>query len=534
MLCLPYAALLASVVSAASTPQVQYDHLKLDFSVLRGDSRSTATKGASVKVVSSGNYSNLYLANAQSYYSATLKIGSKGNKNTVLVDTGSSDLWVMASDVACYTQTSPRKRSFEEFPVFSHYRLLEFDTEDTTAPTNDIGKREDKATTTVGADASTASASVVRVNPSTCTSLGSFNTAASSSFKVNSTAPKFGIAYGDGSYANGVWGTDTVAVGGLNLSSLSIAVVNDTTSEFGVLGIGLPGLEVTYAYSDGSKGYTYENFPARLKSTGAIKKVAYSLYLNDTSSSSGTILFGAVDHTKYSGQLQTVPIINNHPKQFKKPISIDVVLNSITLGDSKQNISVSSDPIPALLDSGTTLTYLPTPILNSIVASLNGKATNQGYYQVSCKYNTSSAFVIYNLSGVSIKVPLSDLIMSDIKGKNCYLGVMGSPAYKPEAILGDNFLRHAYVVYDLEEYEVSLAQVKYSSSENIQVISSSIPSAVKAPGYSSTSVVSSVGISGPSSTLSVTGLKNSADSKAHYFARSLIFGVIGVSLIFVL
>ena len=31
-------------------------------------------------------------------------------------------------------------------------------------------------------------------------------------------------------------------------------------------------------------------------------------------------------------------------------------------------------------------------------------------------------------------------------------------------ILGDNFLRSAYIVYDLDDNEISLAQVKYTSA----------------------------------------------------------------------
>ncbi|GEQ71138.1 hypothetical protein JCM33374_g4819 [Metschnikowia sp. JCM 33374] len=519
MVNLSYAALLASAVSAASIPSVQNNHLKLDFSVWRGDSRSTATKGGKPKIATRDAYGYLSLTNAESYYSSTLQIGSNGDQNTVLVDTGSSDLWVMASNVSCFEQTSSKKRSIDDFPLFIDHPLLDFEEESTN-----IGRRSFKRD---GPNAGT-SDDIVGVNPSVCTSLGSFNAAGSSSHKFNTTAPKFSIEYGDGTFANGAWGTDTVKVGGFSVPDLSIASVDNTTSEFGIFGIGLAGLEVTHAYGNRSNGYEYENFPVRLKSTGVINKVAYSLYLNDPNAESGSVLFGAVDHAKYSGQLQTVPIINIYSKIFKDPIAFYVGVDSVTLGDSEQSLLISNDTIPALLDSGTTLSYLPAPLVDAIAESLNGTASNVGYYEVDCGYSTSSAFISYNFSGVQIQSPLSDLILEDTTGTTCYLGLVASRSRRPSAILGDSFLRHAYVVYNLEDYEISLAPVKYSDSENIDVISSTIPSAVQAPGYSSTTVATSVtaqpvtallsltssastSVSSPSPVVSVTSVSSSSE-----------------------
>ncbi|GEQ71492.1 hypothetical protein JCM33374_g5176 [Metschnikowia sp. JCM 33374] len=555
MLYLPYAALLASVASAASVPEVESHHYKVDFSVWKGDSRSTATRGGQAKIATAEDFGYLYLANAQNYYSATLKIGSNGDENNLLVDTGSSDLWVMSRNVLCAVHQHSQKR--DSFIEFVDHRIVDYGDEAIT-PANNNGKRSkydnyaqsdasdgppsagpstETSSTDTDAPSATETTGVISTVESSvsasatgptsgptgpsivpsgteegggsmtdtesytngkftntaspdntaCLSYGSFSTGGSQSFNTNWTAPDFSIQYGDGTYATGIWGTDFVSVGDLNVS-LSLGVVKQTSSQFGVFGIGLPGLEVTSAYADPSTAYTYENFPIRLKSAGRIKKVAYSLYLNEPHAASGSILFGAVDHAKYSGQLQTVPLLNMYPGHFAKPISFDVALDLVTLGDSTQNITISNYTVPALLDSGTTLTYLPFPYLNAIAKSLNGTSSSVGFYQVSCDYNTSSAFITYGFSGVQIQAPLSDLILSDGSGK-CYLGIGGTSQDQPEAILGDSFLRHAYVVYNLEDYEISLAPVKYTDDEDLEVISSTIPSAVQAPGYFSTALV---------------------------------------------
>ncbi|KAM9892379.1 hypothetical protein OXX79_010058, partial [Metschnikowia pulcherrima] len=91
MLLLPFTAIVAAVASAASTPEIpQKKPIKMDFSVLRGNSRSSATKGAIPELVKRDGSAELTLNNEQTYYAATLKIGSQGAENSVVVDTGSS------------------------------------------------------------------------------------------------------------------------------------------------------------------------------------------------------------------------------------------------------------------------------------------------------------------------------------------------------------------------------------------------------------------------------------------------------------
>ncbi|CAM9010217.1 unnamed protein product [Wickerhamomyces anomalus] len=53
-------------------------------------------------------------------------------------------------------------------------------------------------------------------------------------------------------------------------------------------------------------------------------------------------------------------------------------------------------------------------------------------------------------------------------------------------ILGDIFLSSAYIVYDLEDQEISIAQANHSSEEDIEPIVTSVPSATKATAFSST------------------------------------------------
>ena len=191
------------------------------------------------------------MTNQQSFYSVEVDVGTPSQRVTVLLDTGSSDFWVMGSDNPyCSDDTS-----------------------------------------TTGID---------------CSEFGTFDSSSSSTFHNNGTA--FNIHYGDGSFALGTWGTDTVSIDDITLDALSLAVANSSNSSMGVIGLGLAGLETTYSSSHAVKSgqtYQYANFPLALKNAGIVAANAYSLYLNDPEETTGNILFGAVDHSLYSGQLYT-------------------------------------------------------------------------------------------------------------------------------------------------------------------------------------------------------------------------------------
>lgn len=596
--------------------------VKVDFQVYRGNSRNNAGPNRPAQLVKRANpdgSESMQLDNEQSFYKADLQIGSNGQKVGVLVDTGSSDLWVMPPDVQCVIaqnrKRSPIYQPFDRYPVPDYEELYErkvrfHDWDDSEMdPDTDIAssseekreyqavarnvQREDRPGTAPAATVlkrDQDSASKVTASPSadlpvnnrddchglfcvfstiivtgssiptgltqgggggggggsptqtgaqtnTCTDYGSFLTEDSNSWSANKSAPAFYIQYADGTSANGQWGQDTVLFGNANVSDLSFALVNKSDSKFGVLGIGLAGLESTYSTgSSTSRPYTYENLPLRMKALGIIKKVVYSLYLSSKKADSGTLLFGAVDKAKYSGQLQTVPIINVYEGIYKNPIRLDVALSGLSFESLSQNETISTSSYPALLDSGTTLTYLPPALLRRLGQLFSGSYSDAyGMFRISCNFNTNSAFVVFNFSGIKIRVPVADLIIRG--GTNtCYLGVQEQSSRvqgQGYATLGDNFLRSAYVVYDLEDYTISMAQANYADQEDISVIESLIPNAVSASDYSATSFASaSETDSGLSVTaLSSNGLKKSSAGKNYRLQWPLLIGAGGAALL---
>ena len=485
--------------------------LKLDFAIHRGNSKDDMALENEPQFVkrSEDDKFTMELTNKATFYVAELKIGSNKDQVGVLVDTGSSDLVVLSEDLKCYRR-SYKKREEEKLVSDSFYEY-----ETVSAYLSDFGGYDtlyDSETTTYDSETT-----YDLPTTDTCTSYGSFSTEDSDSFSVNGSAPDFFISYADGTGASGVWGTDEVEIGNATVNSLSFAVANKSTTNVGILGIGLAGLETTKNISTG-EGYEYSNLPLMLKSQGIIDKALYSLYLGNISDRHGLVLFGAIDNAKYTGNLKTVKMVNSYRNVSNVPLRIEVENLAIKVDDGESISDVSYESIPVLLDTGATYSHLYHSILTDIVSKLGGSySLYSDLYTVPC---SSEGSITFEFSGQEIAVRMQDLNKHSEDG-TCILTLLPQPTSNPYMSLGDNFLRHAYVVCDLENYEVSLAPIKYSSDEDIEVITSSVPT--KSPIQASKS---------NSHASSAHGKSKSAAGVSSYGLPSLSQVVLGLVVMF--
>ena len=316
-----------------------------------------------------------------------------------------------------------------------------------------------------------------------CSEFGTFNKSLSSTYHDNGTC--FAITYADHTFADGNWGQDVLYLDGVDVSGVSFAVANDTDSTVGVLGIGLEGLETADSLTN-SHPHTYANLPAILKIDGAIDTAAYSLYLDDADAPSGSVLFGGIDRSKYEGTLYTVPMVNIYKDDGKHPVEFDITLQGFGISSSLEKRTITTSQIPVLLDSGTTLTYFPVEYVSMIADAIGALDIGSGLYISDCPSPDDDREFVFDFGGFHIKAPLkSFLIDLEEEQGTCLLGIIGKD--RLPAILGDLFLTHAYVVYNLDNYEMSLAQASYTAGgEEIAAIVSGVPGAIKAPGYSNT------------------------------------------------
>ncbi|CCK71911.1 pepsin-like aspartic protease KNAG_0I01200 [Huiozyma naganishii CBS 8797] len=407
---------------------------------------------------------SVHLGKQTGFYSIDLAIGTPSQKVTVLLDTGSSDLWVTgANNPYCQTSLS-----------------------------------------------------------SECKEYGTFDYGQSSTFQDRNSALK--INYQDGTKVDGRWGVDTLELnnGAIQLQNTMIGVADSSDSVAGVIGLGFPGLETTNNVQANGESYTYANFPMQLKQQGVTDATVFAIALDN--SYGGDILFGAVDEGKYIGGLYTLPVVNS--RGTATPIRMEVTLQGIGVdSDGGDQETFSSTPMLALVDSGSTMVYLPeliaTAIYNKVGARYDGSSE---MYTIDCGTNVENDNLIFDFGGFHISTPVSNYIITDQRSSNgqCLFGILSQSGNT--VVLGDTFLSSAYVVFDLDHYEISMAQGNSNNGDgNVKdVTSGTIPNARKAPMYSQTwSTNAPVTSGGNIFTLGSTSSKTPDSSSTHETRSSI-------------
>ncbi|KAJ4854638.1 eukaryotic aspartyl protease domain-containing protein [Trichoderma breve] len=263
-------------------------------------------------------------------------------------------------------------------------------------------------------------------NPSLCQQLGHFDSAKSNTF--NDTGIKHVIGYGSG-YVNMTYAYEAVKIGSAKLRNQLFGVAFDSEPEnYGIFGAG-PDLR---GWDD-----PYPTIINTLAQQGFTNSRAYSLDLRSIESQCGSVIFGGIDTGKFSGRLEKRPIIpaEQSPDGATR---FWIYLDGIT---------------PVLLDSGATLSSLPGPIVNELLKGFPSAQARGLLYQVDCPVPGSNGSVNFKFGNVIIKVPLEDFILQ-VDERSCALGVQQNDEMP---VLGDTFLRAAYVVYDWDNRNVHLA-----------------------------------------------------------------------------
>jgi len=331
-----------------------------------------------------------------------------------------------------------------------------------------------------------------------CSESGTYDANSSSTYEfVNND---FNISYLDGSSAVGDYAKDTFHFGGKTLKGLQFGIGYESSSAQGILGIGYAINEVQVGRAGGQP---YPNLPQLLVDSGTINSNAYSLWLNDLDASTGSILFGGVDTEKYVGSLSKLPIIPEAGRYREFVIALTALGRDGTKGSIFQN-----ETLPVLLDSGSSLMYLPDNVAQSLYKTYKATYdTRQGAAFVDCDLANQQGSLEFTFSGPTISVPLNELVVVVGYSRRqpvCIFGV--SPAGDSIAILGDTFLRSAYVVYDLQNNQIALAQTNFNATKSsiAEIVKGAdgVPNASGVPNAVSTAPVPSGGarIGGPSIT----------------------------------
>ena len=329
--------------------------------------------------------------------------------------------------------------------------------------------------------------------------VGTYDASASSTFE-QLDLPEFQISYVDGTQISGVYLSDVLNIGDTELTNMTMAAALEAnTRGVGVMGVGFQSGESSAFIRN---NFTYPNVINVLKDQGYINALAYSLWLDDLESSTGSILFGGVDTNKFHGDLISLPV--QIDSQSGGITSFTVAWTGLVASGGGQVTDLSpKEPQPAIFDCGATLTLLPDDIVDNIFNGV-GVLTDPSYGNVvRCSLaddDLTFSFRFGGQNGPIVNVSLSEYVTPLLttdgsqptfdNGDPACTFAMRAAGSDP-LLFGDSFLRSAYVVYDLENQQVAIAQTNFDAkpeNQNVQAFQSN----GGIPGVSSTASAASV------------------------------------------
>lgn len=276
---------------------------------------------------------------------------------------------------------------------------------------------------------------------------------------------------------NGSWFQDDITFGENKVPQWSIGSGNSSTSVQNIWGFGFSG------YVDGTPNIPNPDTTLQtIAKAGLTNSASVSIYLNQTGSPTGSILFGGVDTSLYTGDLITLPVEQSNGGYDRLAVN----LNSVSIKNGDASISSTTGlPARVLLDTGNFDIKLPPNITQDIYNAFNITQTftlsGNDFAFSPCSLADNPQVLSFGFEGVDITVPMKSLVMSPpdyilkslgldpsiIPDGTCLFLVNNIPEGVIEAggllyILGGAFLSNAYFVFDQDAEEVGLAQANFN------------------------------------------------------------------------
>ncbi|KAJ7777209.1 aspartic peptidase domain-containing protein [Mycena metata] len=380
---------------------------------------------------SKNNTAVLAGADLDQEYLTDITIG--GQTFTAIVDTGSSDTWLIKKGFNCFNLSS--------FP-------------------------EPQATCGFGSDG--------------------FDTKASTTFQEFPNV-SFNISYGDGEFLSGPVGFDTVSVGGLTVTKQEVgtpdfAAWNGDGVNSGLLGLAYSTITSVYNTTDPTKASSanhipYDPFFVTAFKQGVVTNPYFSIALDrgalfvntSTDPNLGYLAFGGMPPVALDKTAVTVPIQKYSAKTGDPSSAAGAEYIYYTIDVESYvfpgSTSVATANNNTIVDSGTTLNYVPDKVAKAYNAKFVPKATldsDSGLYFVNCNA-TAPAFSV-TLAGKSFPVDARDQILDagtdDSGNVLCISGTQpgGADTAGTVFILGDVFLHNVVGTFNVQTNELTVTR----------------------------------------------------------------------------
>lgn len=163
------------------------------------------------------------------------------------------------------------------------------------------------------------------------------------------------------------------------------------------------------------------------------------------------------------------------------PTELMVTLSGVSFTDftgKKTRLSPEGYAQAALIRPGISKTYLNNEVFEALANGFG--ATNAGaFYVVACRTADLDGTIDFEFGGPdgpTIKVPINELIGDQVWDSQSFDDPSGgcelqfSPPTLGTVILGENFLRHAYAVFDLDNNVAALAQAAGKNTDSMNIV----------------------------------------------------------------
>lgn len=306
--------------------------------------------------------------------------------------------------------------------------------------------------------------------------------------------------------AQGGYITDDLVIGDYKLPQFRMGLAKKATAFAGKMGLGTVKNEDNFDQNS--------TILDAMVANGLIQRRTYSIWLNTVESDKGGIVFGGVDTAKFEGDLKWIDMtappfvalvgmsltagqISIASTGFNKRQADAVTEDEASATESADtsddddleealNEALNFDPIGVIFDSSAAVSSIDRLRFEAYADAFGASKTDDLIlYIVPCSFDEegSIGFKFGNLDdGPIIEVPFSEFMIPipdwmqpesgpltfDDETPACWFGL--SPLDSNDTmILGQTFLRSAYVDFDLEAKTVGLASARWNATDsNIQ------------------------------------------------------------------
>ncbi|EME88060.1 uncharacterized protein MYCFIDRAFT_26346, partial [Pseudocercospora fijiensis CIRAD86] len=345
-----------------------------------------------------------------------------GQNFSVVVDTGSSDPWLAINGFECYDlDNTPLAQSDCEF-----------------GPTYDSSK-----------------SSTYRVVPD----------------------QNFNISYADGEFLNGAMGNETFTMAGITVPNQKFGVVNIAAW----LGDGVTSGLVGFAYRSLTSAYGGTTPGSDVKNQAMLYNPLFvnmyeqqdvpsifSMAIDRDESVGGILALGGIPDIKHSPYFVTTPILPAGVNAAKEVVyqfyTIDIDGFAFSSNRSTQfNTPLVGNGTDVIVDSGTSLCYVPNDVASGTAAAFDPPATYDssfGAYFVDC--NATVPIFGVGIGKKIFYVNPADLVIDLVgDGSFCVMGIQ--PTFEGLTILGGTWMKNVLAVFDIGAEQMRFAARQWSS-----------------------------------------------------------------------